>query len=239
MSRQLLWLSSLLSLMILLVGVAPVSAHSNNDDWAKAQVRVAHFSPDAPNVDVYVNSDKVLSNVPFGAVSGYLTVPAGRYTFAIRPAGAAADSPPVFAASQRLMRGRAYTVAAVGTLATIKPKVYRDTVCAPDAGNAKVRILHAAPDVPPVDIAVKDGSVVIKNLKFSAASRYIEGPAGSGTIEVRAAGTNQVLLTFDATVAAGNIYTVAAIGLAGDGSVKLLPILDRTPDKARDCGHAW
>jgi hypothetical protein len=60
-----------------------------------AQVRVAHFSPDAPAVDVYVNDDKVLSGVEYKTVSKYLELPAGSYDLAVRPAGAAASSDPV------------------------------------------------------------------------------------------------------------------------------------------------
>ena len=42
-----------------------------------AMVRVAHFSPDAPAVDVYVNDDRVLSGVKYKTVSKYLELPAG------------------------------------------------------------------------------------------------------------------------------------------------------------------
>jgi uncharacterized protein DUF4397 len=52
---------------------------------------VAHFSPDAPAVDVYVDDDRVLSGVAYPTVSRYLELPAGAYTFAVRPAGAAAS----------------------------------------------------------------------------------------------------------------------------------------------------
>jgi len=50
-----------------------------------AQVRVAHFSPDAPAVDV--NDDRVLSGVRYRTVSKYLELPAGSYDLAVRPAG--------------------------------------------------------------------------------------------------------------------------------------------------------
>jgi hypothetical protein len=52
-----------------------------------ALVRVVHGAPSAPNVDVYVTEpgaelagqSPVLENVPFRAVSDYLTLPAGAY----------------------------------------------------------------------------------------------------------------------------------------------------------------
>jgi hypothetical protein len=64
-------------------------------------VRLAHLSPDTPNVDVYLSSPtgaipaKTIPGVGYGVVSDYLTVPAGTYAVAMRNAGAAASSPPV------------------------------------------------------------------------------------------------------------------------------------------------
>src|SRR5690554_5753041 len=39
-----------------------------------AQLRVTHASPDAPDVNVYVNGDLALEAVPFRASSGLLTI---------------------------------------------------------------------------------------------------------------------------------------------------------------------
>ena len=52
-----------------------------------AKVRVLHGSPDAPNVDVYANGAAVLTDVPFGAVSDYLEVPAGEYQIQVFATG--------------------------------------------------------------------------------------------------------------------------------------------------------
>src|SRR5690606_27820043 len=48
-------------------------------DPSRARVRVVHASPDAPTVDVWVNDALTLENVPFKAVSDYLSVPGGTY----------------------------------------------------------------------------------------------------------------------------------------------------------------
>jgi hypothetical protein len=60
-----------------------------------AKVRVLHSAASAPAVDVYVtapdagiaNASPVLSNVPFKAMSDYLTVPSGTYDVAVTVAG--------------------------------------------------------------------------------------------------------------------------------------------------------
>jgi hypothetical protein len=61
----------------------------------QAKVRVFHGAPSAPAVDIYVTApdadidtaSPVLSNVPFGIISDYLTVPAGAYDVKVTVAG--------------------------------------------------------------------------------------------------------------------------------------------------------
>src|SRR5258708_4869757 len=51
-------------------------------------VRVAHFSPDGPEVDVYVDGARTLAGVAYKAVSSYQPMPAGGHTVDVRAAGA-------------------------------------------------------------------------------------------------------------------------------------------------------
>ena len=64
-----------------------------------AQVRIAHFSPDAPAVDVYVDAKKVSNNVAYEKASNYLALPAGSHVVEIRATGTAPDSAPAVKAS--------------------------------------------------------------------------------------------------------------------------------------------
>jgi hypothetical protein len=52
-----------------------------------AALRVWHLSPDAPNVDVFVNGRRVLANVRYKAASRYLMVPGGSYAVRVNAAG--------------------------------------------------------------------------------------------------------------------------------------------------------
>ena len=61
-----------LALMMALALAAPALAQGAG----QAQVRVAHLAPDAPNVDVYVNDEPVLTDVPYTTISDYLSLPA-------------------------------------------------------------------------------------------------------------------------------------------------------------------
>ena len=190
-------------------------------------VRVAHFSPDAPAVDVYVNDDRVLSGVEYKTVSKYLELPAGSYDLAVRPAGAAASSDPVIEATAEVEAGNAYTVAAVGALADIAAEIFADDLSAPGSGKAKVRVIHAAPEVPAVDVAVKGGPTLFEGAEFPSATDYAEVDAATYPVQVKAAGSDDVLLEASLPVKAGTIYSVAAVGGAGK-DVELLPIVDAT-----------
>ncbi len=188
------------------LNIADVQAQTAN-----SRVRVAHLSPDAPTVDVYVNGNKTLSNVPFKTISDYLNVPAGSYRFEVRPAGAATNSKAVIDATATLEAGKDYTVAAINTLASIAPLVLVDDNTAPAAGKAKVRVVHASPDAPAVDVAVKSGPVLVSNLAFGKASDTLTVDANTYDLEVRVAGTTTVALALPATkLEAGKIYTVFA-----------------------------
>jgi Domain of unknown function (DUF4397) len=215
--------------LVLALGAAsllalPVAAGAQG---SAAQVRVAHFSPDAPAVDVYVDDDRVLSGVAYKAVSKYLELPAGSYDLAVRPAGAAASSDPVIEATAEVEGGKAYTVAAVGALDDIEAQIFGDDLSAPGAGKAKVRVIHAAPEVPAVDVAVEGGPTLFEGAEFPSATDYAEVDAGTYPVQVKAAGGDDVLLEASLAVKAGTIYSVAAVGGAGK-DVELLPVTDAT-----------
>ena len=78
-----------------------------------SSLRVAHMSPDAPNVDVYVNNETFLENVSFGTISNYSSVPPGEY--AVRITAAGNESAVVFDDNVTLEAG-AYTLAATGEI---------------------------------------------------------------------------------------------------------------------------
>jgi hypothetical protein len=222
--RPLLW--SLVSLVALLtvLGLAPVASAQS----APAMVRVAHLSPDAPAVDVYLGGNKALSNVPFGAVSDYLSVPAGTYPIKVLPAGAPAADRGVIEASATVEGGKAYTVAAAGRLAQIGASIFADDRTAPRAGKAKIRVIHASPDAPAVDIAVKGGPVLFSNLAFKAASAYAEVDPGTYDLEVRPAGTTTVALALPGVrLDANTAYSAIANGLLqGQPALSVKAVVD-------------
>ena len=199
--------------MGLLVGANGAAAAADT-----AEVRVLHASPDAPAVDVYLDDAVVdaLTNVPFGAISDYLAIPAGGHNIKVYATGTTAD--PVIDADVSVAAGKAYTVAATGALADITAQVVDDDP-APIASAAKVRVVHFSADAPAVDIATAGSSVdeaVVKGLAYPDATGYLELPGGSYDLEVRIAGETTVALPLDdVAIQDGRAYSVFAVGSAG------------------------
>lgn len=90
------------------------------------------------------------------------------------------------------------------------------------ANDAMVRVLHASPDAPAVDVWV-DGSKVLTNVAFKGLSSYLPLPAGAHNIKVVATGTTTpALIDATPTFDAGKKYTVAAIGKAASVAAKVI-----------------
>ena len=85
-----------------------------------------------------------------------------------------------------------------------------DDVTAP-ATTAELRVVHASPDAPNVDVLV-DNTAALTNVAYKAASAYLQVPSGSRNLKVRATGTTTVVIDQTATLNEGSAYTVIATG---------------------------
>lgn len=185
---------------------------------ATADVRVAHFVPGAPNVDVIVGGDEVLSGVPFDAVSDYLTVPAATVTVRVVVENTLDDVIPTTALT--FLPNSASTVAAIGTLTDgISALVVEDSRDTPAAGNAWVRLVHVSPDAPAVDVLVQDGPVLFAGVAFPESTDYSTVPSGTYDLEVRVAsdpaGQGAFVKAFPGVVLGdAGTFSIFATGLA-------------------------
>jgi hypothetical protein len=215
--------ATLAALTVLPVGAA--AQDEMTDETAK--VRVGHFSPDAPAVDVYANGDAILTEVPFGVLSEYLDVPAGTYSIAVVAAGAdPADGAVIGPVDLDFAAGTMTTVAATNVLEAIEAQVLADEPN-PQDGVAQVRVVHYSADAPAVDIAVDGADVVAENLAYPNAAGYLDLPEGEYDLEIRPTGTTDVAFDIDPLpLAGGTSYTVFAIGSLADGTFTVLPAVD-------------
>ena len=80
-------------------------------------------------------------------------------------------------------------------------------------GGARVRVVHASPDAPDVDVLLDDAEV-LSDVPYLTASDYLDVPAGNLNLKVNAAGTATTVVDADLSLVDGTDYTVIANGLA-------------------------
>lgn len=189
-----------------------------------AFVNILHATPDAPAVDIWVDGAKAVEGLAFGSATGWVALPAGEHQVTVTPAGGTADQA-VIDVKVALEADHGYEVVAAGLVANIAPQIYPVNFAAIEGETARIRVVHTSPDAPAVDIAVKGGDVLIPNLAFPKASDYLEVPATSYDLEVRAAGTDTVALDLPGVkLDAGMVYSVFAIGQLGDSTLTVFVI---------------
>jgi hypothetical protein len=173
-------------------------------------VRVIHASPDVGTADVFVDGAKLLSSFQFGAVTGYVSVPAGPHKVQIALVGKGIGGS-VITETLAVSPGVAYTVAAVGTQVTgLALKVFIDNnLLSP--GTAKFRTYQLSPDGGSITIA-SGGKAVVSGLSYQVASNYLAIPKGGYTFEVTSP-TNNTTLPLTATLNANTVTSVFVVGL--------------------------
>ncbi|MEC8025598.1 MAG: DUF4397 domain-containing protein, partial [Myxococcota bacterium] len=203
-----------------------------------ADVRLLHASPFAPGVDVFANGNAIASDLSYAEGSDYLSVPAGAYDIALSPAGAGIDAT-VASFNVSVASGLAYSAIAYGELADLKLLALADNIAPPAAGNIRVRAVHAAVDVGPVDLYVGSSAgaaptLLEQGLGFGIAGTEAEVPAGAYTVEfdVNSDGILDLQCVLP-ELSAGTIANVVAV--ANSGIVSLIAHLNGGATASVDC----
>ncbi|MEZ6185404.1 MAG: DUF4397 domain-containing protein [Planctomycetota bacterium] len=97
------------------------------------------------------------------------------------------------------------------------------------AATAKVRVLHASPDAPAVDVLVDD-AVALAGVPYKAGSGYLDVPAGARNLKVNAAGTTTTVIDVTPTLDADGVYTAIAVGPLS--AIEPLLLVDDASDPA-------
>ncbi len=197
------------------------AAPSSTSGW----LRIAHLSPDTPNVDVYLTpfggrTPIVLRGVGYGDVSPYRAVPAGVYTAAMWLSGHGRSGAPILSGSANVAASHAYTVAAVGRRADITAKVLRDDLTPPEQGKGRVRLIQASTQASVVDLKAVGGPELATHATFGSSSGYATVPAGRWTLNVTPQTGSAKPLTTTVDVSAGSITSLLLL----DGSAGILKL---------------
>jgi hypothetical protein len=204
---------------------AAVTAQAAHRARGTGWMRLAQLSPNSPAVDVYLYSfggtraRVVLRHVAYGTVSKYMRVSAGEYTVAIRPAGMPSKSAPVLSSTARVARGRAYTVAGVGTAAHLKLQILRDRMTAP-RGKVLVRVMQESMHQPTVTVTA-GRQTLAAGLAFGTATSFQVVSPGRRVFRAQGA-TAQVRQPV--TLKANSVHTIVV--LDDQGQITLDDLMD-------------
>jgi hypothetical protein len=181
---------------------------------AEAKVRVLHTSPDSPNVDVYIDGNRVIKDLPFKIVSSDLSLRAGKHHIDIYPTGNMVDS--VLNKKITVEPGKSYTLATIDSVKKLRLLVFENQPTVP-VNESKVRFIHLSPDTPPLDIAVKDRDVVFPKVSYKQATNYLGLTPMTVDLEAREVDSKTVLLPMPRVQFKPNeSYTIVFVGSATD-----------------------
>jgi hypothetical protein len=200
---------------------APVETIAQDPTVENASVRIVHGSPDAPAIDVIVDGAAVAENIAFGEATGYVQISEGSHQVQVVPTGQAADSA-VIDTEIELEEGDTYVFATTGLLNEIDSQLYEVDLSGDDmeSDQARIRLLHLAPEAGSVDVYVAGGDELIDDANFPDASGYTTIDAGIYDLEVREHDSDTVALTVpDIELMAGSVYDLVVMGLTSDDSL--------------------
>jgi hypothetical protein len=189
-----------------------------------------HAGPDAPAVDLGAGGAALATDLSFGNLSAPIQVAPGSYPIDVYAAGGleAGDAPVATVTTPALAAGERYLAIATGFLAPAEGENGFGIVFERDGfdaagSDALVRVVHASPDAPAVDVGVVTDGVFgavepLSGLAFGDASDEggVTLAAGTYTLGVAPAGTTTAVATFGVPLASGQkVFGVAAGALGG------------------------
>ncbi|MEP1740861.1 MAG: DUF4397 domain-containing protein [Kangiellaceae bacterium] len=213
-----------------------VGCSSDNDDndvvtppapVAMTKIQVVHASPDAPLVNLILDGTEIAADVNYKQATGIAELAAGSHTAevkAILPDGTTIDA--FDAVTADLTQNLVYSVLAVNDTANIEPLILTrsDEVIA--STDARVQIVHAAPQAPMVDVYVtapdaeleQSSALVTASFKDSLDATTVA--AGDYQIRITLAGDSDSVVYDSGAISlpGGADWLVAAIENTGPGA---------------------
>jgi hypothetical protein len=199
-----------------LIAVLGLAACGNDDQ--RVLLRVLHASPDAPAVNILANGAQAVGNLDFGQASGQLELEPGVLSLQVDAQLPGGGTAAVIGPLDLDLDGDSlYTVLAVGNVANLEPLVLTQSDVRVPADRVRLRVVHAAPDAPAVDVYLSPAGGDLGAPVGTIAFKENLGPAlvdaGDYRVRVTAAGDASALVFDSGTIplTGGSDLVIAAI----------------------------
>ncbi|WP_455196672.1 DUF4397 domain-containing protein [Kaarinaea lacus] len=217
------------------------------------EIRVLHTSPDAPPVNVLLDTTTAISALDYAESSGYASVATATYEVSVEAITPTGTTEVINVPALDVAEDSRTTVLAVGTVTQETPTdvvleaiTVNDSAATPGASEVAIRVVHASPtagSLGDVDIYVTAPGSALTNpitLGFKGDADLSAVPADSYQIRITPNGNTTPILydsgTVDLSSFAGEKLLIAAIDTTNDtesdstdgAPVKLLVATDET-----------
>jgi hypothetical protein len=217
--------SRLISLVLAFFVVAGWPAQA----LAKAIGRFIHAVPGAGAAKLTFTgsgSPSPLGKAGFGEASPYAPIPTGPITWRLT----GADSGKLLASGHARLGSGAYTVIAIPHRKGVELRFFRNAAGAKD--GARVRLIHAAPELGSPDLRLDD-RVVAHGVRFTQATPYLPVAPGTHSLAATPPGsTSRVVFRDGVRFERGTASTGIVLGTAGQRArILVLPDVDLPASK--------
>jgi len=194
-------------------------------------VRLVNAVTSGGNVTVQFSDQPLFRDVKPGSVTDYREITNNLAAFSVRADGIA-DGFMIAEKERLLLNGNRYTVFLIAdNVSQSTLRVVRDDVI-PDSGKARLRVMHAAPGAPELDVSVVGATEkLFAGVNFKSEAGYKDLTPGTVTLELRAKNRTKALLRLPAmALARGTATTVVITGAGKLGFLKFTDaLMAKTP----------
>ena len=205
-------LNKLVGIMCLVVMLSLTSCLDDEEPTPVAYVSIFHASPDAPDLDVVVDSQLAFNQpLEYTEYTSYNQFFTGNRDLEFSPYNA---NNVLLDTTYNFQANKAYSFFVAGEEADLSALIVEDQADEPDEGNALVRLVHLSPDAPTVDFIVGgEDTPLFSDQAFKEVTDFTEVEADTYELAVTEVdGTEALVSVPDAELEEGNIYTIIVRG---------------------------
>lgn len=193
---------------------------------AQSTLRFIHAAPDLAGLDLFVDGQLMLSSRDYFSASQSLPLSPGRHEVLVVPTGQR-QANALSGEIVNLATGQAVTVLMLGDTANPESVLLEDKMGKVEPDEARIRFIHAAEPVGPLDIRLPDAQEpFLRNATFGSAA-YVDVPVGSYALDLMVARSTRTLLrTLPMRFEAGWTYTLVITGDTAE-NLWVQPLIDR------------
>jgi Domain of unknown function (DUF4397) len=180
-------------LCLLVLGLCLLSGCGGSSSSGTGNLRFVQASPDAPQLNLLVDGNSVVTTLSYSNATGYFSVAAGSRHVQLVPVNGGS---PILDTAVSVTSSGYETLIMTGPAASIHSMLLTDSGTTSTTGDQSVRVVEAAAAIAAADVYIVPAGTSIAGVSPAAASLVFDGNTGYQLVPT---GAYQVLLTIPGT----------------------------------------